>query len=57
MYSPLIGEIVFEHTYSCDGKKRIFASKQVGKKNKYMFEFDEFGRFVYLDLICEEGKR
>lgn len=22
-----------------------------------MFEFDEFGRFVYLDLICEEGKR
>jgi len=22
-----------------------------------MFEFDEFGRFVYLDLICEEAKR
>ena len=57
LYSPLIGDVTFEHTYSCNGKRRIFVSKKVTDKDKYMFEFDEFGRFVYLDLICEEAKR
>lgn len=58
LYTPLIGTVIFEYTYSYKNRLRIFVSKKKSETDTYMLEFDEYGRYVIMNsLITDEASR
>ena len=55
LYTPLVGTVIFEYTYSYKGKLRIYVSKQISETETYMLEFDEYGRYVIMNSLINES--
>ena len=54
LYTPLVGTVIFEYTYSYKGKLRIYVSKQISETETYMLEFDEYGRYVIMNSLISD---